>query len=59
MKVIQKLTAAFALAAGVALTGWSVGHRMPGMPDGTIYAGASPDTGKPIFTTLVIPDVAD
>jgi hypothetical protein len=53
----QGLIAGFAIADAMAVgaaafavdTAPSIGERMP---DGTVYSGISPDTNKPIYTTL-------
>ena len=53
MKRMQSLMTGFALAAGVGLlsgTAYSAG-RPPGLPDGTVEAGVSPDTEKTMYTT--------
>src|SRR5712692_4294675 len=50
----QSLIAGFALAAGMALLSLTEPAREGTgrtLPDGTVYAGISPDTSKPIYTT--------
>src|ERR1700676_5262503 len=55
----QGLIAGFALAAAMALTPYGISAATGAgpavadnkMPDGTVYAGNTPDTGEPMYTT--------